>query len=151
MAQSVPTATLLPCIAAFPAGWSYGGSDVRSGSARFWLTSDRAGFRAVEVLLTPTCRIAGSLDVTNATDEAGVRVYIREFDLDPFTANQYFVFPGGCVTHRYRFGPDGEPTLALEADEAVTFGLRGAVVDAVQDDLGLTLCGAGAPPCAEAP
>ena len=28
MAQSVPSATLLPCIRALPAGWTYGGSDV---------------------------------------------------------------------------------------------------------------------------
>ena len=42
-----------------------------------------------------------------------------EFDLHPFTANKYFVFPGGCVTYRYRFGPEAEATLALEADEAV--------------------------------
>ena len=58
-----------------------------------------------------------------------------------------FVFLGGCVTYRYRFGADAEATLALEADEAVTFGLRTVLVRQVRDELGLTLCGAGAPPC----
>ena len=149
MAQSVPSATLLPCISSLPAGWSYGGSNVRSGSSRFWLDSDRAGIHAVEVSLTPSCGIAGSVDVTNSTTEAGVRAYLREFVLHPFSANRYFVFPGGCVTYRYRFGGDADPVLALEADEALTFGLRATVVKKVQDDLGLTLCGAGAPPCVE--
>jgi hypothetical protein len=149
VAQSVPSATLLPCIQSLPAGWTYGGSDVDDTSARFWLDSDRAGYHAVEVSLTSSCRVAGALDVTNSTAEAGVREYLREFFLDPYRANRYFLFPGGCVTYRYRFGGEAEPVLSLEADEALTFGLRARVVQKVQEDLGLTLCGAGAPPCAE--
>ena len=104
--------------------------------ARFWLDSDRGGLHAVEVSLTGFCRITGAVDVTNSTSEGGVRVYLDEFDLHPFSANKYFVFPGGCVTYRYRFGPDAEPTLALEADEAVTFGLRTVLVRQVQEELG---------------
>jgi hypothetical protein len=147
MAQSVPSATLLPCISSLPAGWSYGGSNVRSASSTFWLDSDRAGIHAVEVTLTRSCATAGSVDVTNSTTEAGVRAYLHEFFLHPFRANRYFLFPGGCVTYRYRFGPGADPVVALEADEALTFGLRATVVQKVHEDLGLTLCGAGAPPC----
>ena len=147
MAQSVPSATLIPCIEALPAGWTYGGSDVSNAVARFWLDSDRGGYHAVEVSLEASCRITGAVDVTNSTSEGGVRVYLNEFDLHPFSANKYFVFPGGCVTYRYRFGPEAEATLALEADEAVTFNLRTVLVAKVQEELGLTLCGAGAPPC----
>ena len=66
-AQAVPSATLLPCVSSFPAGWSYGGSDVRSGNARFWLASDRAGFHAVEVSLTRSCTTIGAMDVTAST------------------------------------------------------------------------------------
>lgn len=149
MAQSVPSATLLPCIRALPAGWTYGGSDVNSGSSRFWLDSDRAGIHAVEVSLTTSCEVAGALDVTNSTTETGVRDYLRELVLHPYTANRYFTFPGGCVTYRYRFGAKADPILALEADEALTFGPREAVVAKVSRSLGLTLCGAGAPPCGE--
>src|SRR4029453_12633016 len=110
MAQSVPSATLIPCIEALPAGWMYGGSDVNDALARFWLDSDRGGLHAVEVSLTASCRITGAVDVTNSTSEGGGRV-------------------------------------SLEADEAVTFGLRTVLVRQVQEELGLTLCGAGAPPC----
>ena len=149
MAQSVPSATLLPCIRALPAGWTYGGSDVNSASSRFWLDSDRAGIHAVEVSLTSRCEVAGALDVTNSTSETGVRDYIRELVLHPFSANRYFTFPGGCVTYRYRFGGTGDAVLALEADEALTFGPRAAVVAKVHRELGLTLCGAGAPPCVD--
>lgn len=148
MAQSVPSATLLPCIRALPAGWSYGGSDVESHTSSFWLDSDRAGIHAVEVSLTATCVVAGALDVTNSTSELGVRDYLREFVLHPYSADRTFTFPGGCVTYHYRFGGTADPVLALEADEALTFGPRAAVVAKVSRSLGLTLCGADAPPCA---
>jgi hypothetical protein len=148
-AQAVPTATLLPCIEGLPAGWSFGGSDVRSGNARFWLNSDRAGFHAVEVSLTRSCRTLGAVDVTSQTQEIGVQDLVREFRLDPFTADRYLLFPGGCVTYRYRFAAGAEPALALEADQALTFGLRSTLVELVEDEFGLTLCGAGAPPCVD--
>ena len=58
-AQAVPSAALLPCIAALPAGWSVGGTDIASGKASFWLDSDRAGPRAVTVTLTADLRHLG--------------------------------------------------------------------------------------------
>ena len=41
-AQAVPSAALLPCIAALPAGWSGGGTDIASGRAGFSLDSGRS-------------------------------------------------------------------------------------------------------------
>ena len=148
VAQAVPSAVLLPCIRVFPAGWSYGGSDVRSGRSRFWLDSDRAGIHAVEVELTERCSVAGMSNVTASSGELGVLVYLEPITFRPYTADRVFVFHGGCVTYRYRFG-DAEhaPILASEADEALTFVRRSVLVDLAQSDLGLTLCGAEAPPC----
>src|SRR6266487_2605967 len=40
-AQAVPSAAMLPCIAALPSGWSVGGADISSGKASLWLDSDR--------------------------------------------------------------------------------------------------------------
>src|SRR5207253_1051072 len=51
MAQAVPSATRLPCIATLPSGWTFGGADMQRGRARFWLDSDRAGARAIVVTL----------------------------------------------------------------------------------------------------
>ena len=62
-AQAVPTAALLPCIAALPAGWSISGTDIASGRASFWLDSDRAGPRAVTVTLTATCDTSGAQQI----------------------------------------------------------------------------------------
>jgi hypothetical protein len=68
MAQSVPSATLIPCIEALPAGWTYGGSDVSDALARFWLDSDRGGLHAVEVSLTASCRITGAASTSTSSN-----------------------------------------------------------------------------------
>jgi hypothetical protein len=149
-AQAVPSAVLVPCIRELPAGWSYGGSDVGNGRARFWLDSDRAGKHAVEVSLTRACSITGLQDVTEDSDERGVRAYLQGLDIYPYQANEYFLFPGGCATYRYRFGETpAAPTLALEARTALAFSPRSVLVVLVERDLGQTLCGAQAPPCVD--
>ena len=147
-AQAVPSATLLPCIRSFPAGWSYDGSDIRSGQATFWLDSDRAGLRAVEVDLARTCDTRGAVEVGPAPDEAGTTRFEKPISLQPtYQADRYYLFAGGCVTYRFRFAAGASTTLALEVDEALSFRPRQPLVDEVREDFGQILCGAGAPSC----
>jgi hypothetical protein len=146
-AQAVPSATLIPCILQFPAGWSYDGSRIQRGEAQFWLDSDRAGMRAVEVSLTASCDVSRAVAVTT-TVEPGVRVYEEPISLPPHVqVDRYFRFPGGCVTYRFRFAPGAEATLALEVEAALSFTERSTLVRLVDERQGLTLCGAEAPPC----
>ncbi len=149
VAQAVPSATLVPCIIEFPAGWSYGGSDVRRGSARYWLSSDRAGTRSAEIELTSSCDVTGLEERSDPVTELGVRVYQEPLSYQPYVANRYFVFEGGCVVYRWRFaaGAEEAPNLAYEAVAAMTFLPRSHLVRLVDDEIGLTLCGADAPPC----
>jgi hypothetical protein len=148
MAQSVPSATELPCIRSLPLGWSYAGSDVRSGAAQFWLDSDRAGSRAVEVGLEPACATGGAAPVSGSPDASGAQVLEEPVGSTPgYSANRYLVFPGGCVTYRYRFTAGAGEALADEADEALSLVPRSVVVSQVEDQFGLPLCGAEAPPC----
>ena len=74
-AQSVPSARLLPCVASIPAGWELGGVQIDDERTRFWLDSDLAGDRVVEVTLLPPdhCSVAGATEVPS--DEVGVRRY----------------------------------------------------------------------------
>jgi hypothetical protein len=147
-AQAVPTAMLLPCVAAFPPGWTYNGSVVGSGQASFWLDNDRAGIRAVEVDLTRSCDVADAVEVAPGPDEAGTRRFEQPISLGPaYQANRYYLFDGGCATYRFRFTPGAATTFALEAGEALSFRPRAPLVDLVRKEFGETLCGAGAPPC----
>ena len=147
--SSVPSASQLPCIVEFPAGWSYGGSDISSGLGRFWLDSDRGGIHAVEVSLRRSCDTSDAVEEQPASNEVGTRVFVRPDSLEPaFRAERFLLFQGGCIDYAFRFQAGAESTLAIEAIEALSLLPRATVVRHVSEDPGLTLCGAGAPPCA---
>jgi hypothetical protein len=145
-AQAVPSATLIPCIQGLVSGWYFEGAQIIEGSMRFWLGSDRAGVRAVAVHLSESCDVAGAVEVIPGVDEAGTRRFEEPVSLTPsYTANRFYRFEGGCVTIEYRFG-SSDSSLVLQADQALSFRPREELV-ARLDDLGLVLCGAGAPEC----
>lgn len=147
-AQAVPSATLLPCIATYPVGWSFSGMRIADGEFRFWLDSDRAGIHAVEVVLSPGCEVGDAVEVLPANDEAGTRRFEEPLSLPPsYAADRFYTFEGGCIVYHIRFHGTDDATLALEVDQALSFRNRSEIVDELAD-IGLSLCGASAPPCA---
>ena len=142
-AQAVPSAAMLPCIAALPAGWSIGGADISSGKTSLWLDSDRAGPAAITVTLTAACDTSGAQQIPS--DQPGTRRFEHPLSLPPrFTDLRFYTFPGGCVTYRFAFAPGASPVLADAADTALSFQPRSALVDFVRRTEGLALCGRGA-------
>jgi tRNA A-37 threonylcarbamoyl transferase component Bud32 len=142
-AQAVPSAALLPCIAALPAGWSINGVDIASGKASFWLDSDRAGVRSATITLAAACNTAGARQIPS--DQPGTRRFERPLSLVPqFTGERFYTFPGGCVTYEFRFSPGASPVLAGTASSAVAFVPRSRLVGYVRQTEGLALCGRGA-------
>ena len=87
MAQAVPTATAVPCVASLPAGWSVGGVRVGNGAGWFWLDSDRAGANAVRVSIHPagSCPTDGATEVPS--DEVGWRRFEHVTQLPPELRN----------------------------------------------------------------
>ncbi len=125
MAQSVPTAQLVPCIDNMPAGWSFETIDVRNGRSFFALDSDRAGDRAVRVTLLPDCDVSGATEIV--TDEPGTRRYERvESVLRQYRGERTYVFNGGCVTYQFDFARRGL-ALVNEVSLAIGFRSRGQV------------------------
>jgi tRNA A-37 threonylcarbamoyl transferase component Bud32 len=143
-AQAVPSAAMLPCIAALPSGWHAGGADIASGHARFWLDSDLAGPAAVTVTLTAACDTSGARQIPSG--QPGMRRYEHVVSLAPqFTAFRYYTFPGGCITYQLIFfAPGVSRALASAAASALSFQPRSALVDYVRRTEGLALCGRGA-------
>jgi tRNA A-37 threonylcarbamoyl transferase component Bud32/membrane-associated phospholipid phosphatase len=144
MAQAVPSATQVPCVASLPAGWKLGGAHVERDDATFWLDSDVGGDKAVTVSLVPPddCDVAGATPVPS--DEAGTERYERPGRLRPaLRSTRYYVFPGGCATYEIALGEGAEPALLFSAEQALAFEPRTALVDHVRDAAGLDLCGAG--------
>jgi hypothetical protein len=147
-AQAVPSATLMPCTNPLPGGWSVGGFEVRSGLARFWLDSDRAGARAAEVRLTSSCDVAGATQLPpTSRGWAPVQRYEAPAAQHPPATVRYYRFTGGCVTYRLAFSRQTAPALFDQADQVLGFTTRSRYVNGVRKKQGLTLCGAGAPPC----
>ena len=143
-AQAVPSAALVPCVAALPAGWHAGfPADVASGHARFGLDSGQAGGGAVTVTLSATCDLSGAQQVSS--DQPGTRRFDRLLSLHPqFAELRFYTFPGGCVTYQFNFVSGASPLLASVAHGAVGFMPRALLVDHVRSTEGLALCGRGA-------
>ena len=132
MAQSVPSAELVPCIERMPAGWSLETIDIRNGKSFFALDSDRAGDRAVRVTLRPRCDVAGATEIV--TDEPGARRYERvESVVSEYRGVRTYQYPGGCVTYRFEFARRG---LALVNEVSLAIGFVSRAEVARQARLG---------------
>jgi membrane-associated phospholipid phosphatase/tRNA A-37 threonylcarbamoyl transferase component Bud32 len=145
IAQSVPSATSVPCIATLPAGWELGDVHVKRHWASFSLDSDRGGDGAVRATLMPRedCDLSAATPVPS--DEQGMRRYEEPERLPPnLRATRYYVFSGGCVTYEFAFDGDAGASLLFDADNALAFQPRETLVDEVRERSGLRLCGAGA-------
>ena len=148
MAQAVPSAESVPCISSLPAGWKLGGVQIRRGQGRFWLDSDKGGKHAVEARLLPPekCDLSGATEVPS--DEVGTRRYEKPEKLPPdLRSTRSYVFDGGCVTYRFEFHGNASASLMFDADSALAFQPRAALVEEVRSRADLRLCGAAAPPC----
>ena len=107
-AQAVPSAALVPCVAALPSGWPVGGADIASGHARFWLDSDQAGPQAVTITLSATCDTSGARQIPS--DQPRTRRFERPLSLRPqFTDLRFYTFPGGCATYWFHFARGASP------------------------------------------
>jgi tRNA A-37 threonylcarbamoyl transferase component Bud32/membrane-associated phospholipid phosphatase len=99
LAQSVPSASLVPCLRPLPAGWMVGNVTVNNGRSVIPLNHDRAGTGVLVMRLTAHCDPQGATQITS--NQPQVRRYQRINRLTPrFEATYFDLFPGGCVTAR---------------------------------------------------
>ena len=128
MAQAVPSATQLPCVASLPTGWGIGIVTVHSGEATINLGIDNIGPSAIVVSLTALCP---------ATESSSTPPLPSEIVLHPVA--------GGCIAY-HLFAPEElETELVTDLEEALASQPRSVLVAHVERDVGLALCGAGAP------
>jgi hypothetical protein len=134
-AQSVPSASLVPCVRILPAGWSVAEVAVNNGRSVLTLNHDRVGEGALVVRLTAGCDPRGAVERPSPT--AGVRRYQRaESRADEFIATSYDQFPGGCVTSRLRMTGDPNGEFAAQAPEVVGFTTRSTLQEALSQRSG---------------
>jgi hypothetical protein len=98
-AQSVPTASQVPCLRRLPAGWAFHSFDARSGQTRIALDLGRASDNALVVTLTRDCDVRSAVRVKS--DRAGAARYDETESAQRYTGERYYLFPGGCVTFHF--------------------------------------------------
>jgi hypothetical protein len=145
MAQSVPTAAGLPCVTVLPAGWDDGTVTIRQERTRYALNSDQAGSSAVIVTLAPSCSLEGANE--EPSDVPGVRRFVTPPAARGQPTVRSYVTDGGCVTYSLDAALTSDLQTLAAIDAALSFQPRRELVDHVESESDLTLCGAAAPPC----
>jgi len=119
MAQAVPSATRLPCVASLPVGWVVGTAETVQGKAIFAVGVGDGSTEPVTVVLTESCPA-------------------------PVEGTQQIPIDGGCVTYTPTITDRDVPSFA--PDGGLAFIARSDLIAAVAAD-DQVLCGALAPPC----
>jgi tRNA A-37 threonylcarbamoyl transferase component Bud32 len=124
MAQSAPSASLVPCVQLLPVGWRVAEVAVNNGRSVITVDHDRAGKRAVVVELTAAaCDLADAEEVTS--ELRGARRYWRVDSNAPvFAATRFYDFRGGCITERLTVPAASGQRLITETSSAIGFTTR---------------------------
>jgi membrane-associated phospholipid phosphatase/tRNA A-37 threonylcarbamoyl transferase component Bud32 len=135
IAQSVPSASMVPCVRARLDGWGVVNVTVNDGRTVVTLRHDRAGMNAVELRLTATCATAGAVEITSP--EQGVRrAKLTQPQTAGYQATWFDTFEGGCVTTQLRSGTDTAGRFAEDAAQMLGFTSRVALRKALADRSG---------------
>jgi CubicO group peptidase (beta-lactamase class C family)/tRNA A-37 threonylcarbamoyl transferase component Bud32 len=94
LAQSVPSAWLVPCVEFLPAGWSFGEVAVNDGRSVIRLHHDRGGTGVLVIRLTAACDTPVGTPLPS--DQRGVQRWIGL--RAPGEVARFDLFSGGCVT-----------------------------------------------------
>jgi hypothetical protein len=123
VAQSVPTADRIPCITAYPAGWTLGNVDVGNDRSSFSLNA-ADGSHGVRVVLSKDCVVTDATEFP--TDEPGTTRYDRVPSSDGSRMLRSYTFPGGCATYEFRL-PRRAAAMIDEASLALSFVTRSEI------------------------
>jgi hypothetical protein len=124
MAQSVPSASLVPCVQLLPVGWTVAEVAVNNGRSVITVDHDRAGEAAVVVELTAAaCDLAGAKEVTSELREAP-RYWRVDSNAPVFAATRLYDFSWGCVTARLTAPAGSGQQLTTESSSAFGFTTR---------------------------
>jgi hypothetical protein len=138
VAQSVPSASFVPCADDLPPGWRVTDVEVRRGTTRLALLSDRSDGRAVEIALMERCHPAGASPTPPRVD--GARSYLALTSVSPvYAGTAYDVFPGGCLVSDFAFPRGAHIPLMEELGAAVALVPRRELRVDLRDELGVEL------------
>lgn len=131
-AQSVPTATLIPCLDPLPAGWEADHVRIDQDGMVVRFDSDRAGDDAAIFHFTETCDIGDA--VSSPSEQEGAERFEHVDRIEPaFRAQRYYVFEGGCIWWEFDFDADATAALAIDLGDRLQTITRDALNEIVRD------------------
>jgi len=134
-AQSVPSASLVPCLRSLPTGWTLSNVTVNNGRSVLTLDNDRAGRSAMVIRLAATCDPAGASPVLS--DQPGVRRLMLIQDLAPmFSATRFDMFAGGCVSTRMTAPVTSRAEITSEASLILGYTTRQSLQQTLKERSG---------------
>ena len=132
VAQSVPSASQIPCFGDLPAGWNFSTVLVNEERTVVTLDSDRVGDGAAVLRLEESCDTTGA--VASPSDQPAADRYDMIERLRPgLRAEQFYVFPGGCVSWTFDFDSGTSATEAVAVDDALVLVSRVDLNEAVRE------------------
>ncbi|WP_231486748.1 hypothetical protein [Candidatus Blastococcus massiliensis] len=132
LAQSVPTASWVPCLETIPLGWDVSGLEATDENARFWLDSDRDGRHAVEIRLDEHCDLTGATRIPS--DREAMERWERVTQVTPqYVGTRSYVFEGGCISVLFRLSGENRAEPLGFATQGVGAVPRDAVREAVHE------------------
>src|SRR5215208_4357232 len=134
-AQSVPSASLVPCLRSLPVGWTLSNVTVNNGRSVLTLNHDRAGMGAMVVRLAATCDPAGASPVLS--DQPGVRRLMLIQALAPMSsATRFDMFAGGCVSSRMTAPVTSRAEITSEASLILGYTTRQSLQQTLKERSG---------------
>jgi hypothetical protein len=133
VAQSVRSASQVPCLFDLPTGWTVATVQVNEHHSVVTFDSDRAGEGAAVLRLEEEC------DVTAAVPAPSDQPAAERFDLiervqPSFRAERFYVFPGGCVSWTFDFDEGTSATESVSIGNALALISRQDLQDNVRED-----------------
>jgi hypothetical protein len=123
LAQAVPTAAYVPCIADDESPWRFSSLTVEKGRARLSLVYIDPSGRSARVSLTRRCDTGGASEQPPEAGEPDIEHFRRASTLSPRLAGvDYAVFDGGCVTTEFDLPRNADASERL-LDLDTTVGL----------------------------
>jgi hypothetical protein len=113
IAESVQTASLIPCVRSLPAGWGYGLFQATDHDARFRIETAAGPAAGVDVELVASCPPATEKASPDPT-EPGTTVEKAVEQEDPYRATWTYRFEGGCVVYGIALASDVRATDLID-------------------------------------
>lgn len=132
VAQSVPTADLVPCLNGLPDGWALDSVTVNQDGTVVRLDSDRAGDEAALLRFVEVCDLGEAIPVPGGL-EGAERFELIERVERGFRASRFYVFPGGCAWWEFDFAPGVTSALSVELGDRLQLISRVSLNEGIRE------------------